>query len=156
MKLVDGRTLDHNKAVEIYWNLHRHTFSVRQGGLVVAYTDRFFLLTQEFKVSEAGRQRVLATKRKTVHAVLVGVLLPYGNQWDFSGRESSWAPVTYNPYKYDSFVAKTPTGLRRLGKTAVPVVAETVAGQVKRPQMWGYRGEPLESAPLYEEVSSAA
>jgi hypothetical protein len=60
-------------------------------------------------VSEAGRQRVLREKRKNVHAGVSGTWINYctnrvENHFEFLsmvGRQ-----VTYNPYKYDSFVIK--------------------------------------------------
>lgn len=69
--------------VAIYYNLHKHTFSVKamEGEMknkVVGYSDTLILSPTNrevvFKVSEAGRRRVLATKNKNVHAVVVGVL----------------------------------------------------------------------------------
>ena len=82
----------------------------------------------EFKVSEAGRQRVLREKRKNVHAGIVGypyyavnVTLRYPDavparevfecQDDYDPSRDITDPdhhayraVTYNPYKFDRFV----------------------------------------------------
>jgi len=61
----------------------------------------------KFKVSEAGRQRVLREKRKNVHAGVTGTWINgdrVESHYEFLsmvGRQ-----VTYNPYKYDSFVIK--------------------------------------------------
>jgi len=89
--------------VFVYWNLHKKLFSVRdvKSGLVVAHKDTVVLDNVTFKVSEAGRQRVLREQRKNVHAGLQGV---------YAGDTSDEAPkyydgvAKYNPYKYDSFV----------------------------------------------------
>lgn len=64
--------------VKVYFNLHKHCFSVvslEKGdsyGKVVAHVSEIMLSEVKFKVSEAGRQRVLREKRKNVHAYCVG------------------------------------------------------------------------------------
>lgn len=91
-----------------YFNLHRKCWSIKalEGplkGRVVSHARRVNLLGATFKVSEAGRQRVLREQRKNVHAGVVG-------QWD--GHGDAEAPqgdaigVTYNPYLYSTFVIK--------------------------------------------------
>ena len=47
----------------VYWNLNRRCWSVKDPatGKVVAHADRVVLSDAVFKVSEAGRQRVLRT-----------------------------------------------------------------------------------------------
>ena len=85
--------------VKVYWNLHRKCFSVQHRGKVIMHTDDITLYDAVFKVSEAGRQRVLREKRKNVHAFIVGNL----NNSYMESLETSHR-VTYNPYKYDSFV----------------------------------------------------
>jgi hypothetical protein len=90
--------------VFVYFNLHKKVWSVKalsgpNKGRVVAHLDRLVLDDCAFKVSEAGRQRVLREKRKNVHAGVVGTLS--GQLADFAG-----VAVTYNPYKYSSFVTR--------------------------------------------------
>jgi len=116
--------------VFVYFNLHRKCFSIKalegdQKGRVIAHRDTVVLDGCKLMVSEAGRQRVLREKRKNVHAGVSGTWINYctnraDNQFDFIsivGRQ-----VTYNPYKYDSFVFKT---------TEQPVkVADVVAMKV--------------------------
>lgn len=94
--------------VFVYFNLHKKVFSVRalegdKKGLVIAHADKITLRDVAFKVSEAGRQRVLREKRKNVHAGVVG-------QWDGALDAAIVAEndisVTYNPYVYDSFVLR--------------------------------------------------
>ena len=82
--------------VKVYYNLHKHCFSVQHKGLVIAHKDIVCLENAVFKVSEKGRQRVLATKRKNVHAFVVGDWIP--------DCEVAGVGVTYNPYKYSTFV----------------------------------------------------
>lgn len=85
--------------VFVYFNLHKKLFSVRdhKTGLVVGHTNTIALEDVTFKVSEAGRQRVLREKRKNVHAGVLGTVkdLPI---------EPMEAVAFYNPYKYESFV----------------------------------------------------
>ncbi len=70
--------------VFVYFNLHKKCFSIKalegdRKGRVVAHSNTVLLESCKFKVSEAGRQRVLS----------------------MVGRQ-----VTYNPYKYSSFIIK--------------------------------------------------
>jgi hypothetical protein len=103
------------RKVFVYWNLHRDCWSVKAldgelKGKVIYHAQEIPLWECEFKVSEAGRQRVLREKCKNVHAGVVGYM-----------QDDMLAPafklgrrVTYNPYKYDSFVdAQTLEPVRR-------------------------------------------
>lgn len=90
--------------VFVYFNLHKRLFSVRAAegenrGKVIAHSPTVYLANAVFKVSEAGRQRVLREKRKNVHAGVQGVLLGLSDEKDTSG-----VPVTYNPYRFNTFV----------------------------------------------------
>lgn len=63
--------------VFVYWNLHKNLWSVKSlegfhKGKVIARLSSVNLKNCIFKVSEAGRQRVLQTKN--VHAGVVGYL----------------------------------------------------------------------------------
>ena len=92
--------------VFVYYNLHRHTWSIKalegaQKGLVVAHSPTVLLQNATGRVSQAGRNRVLRERRKNVHAGIVGELVHTGTEGYFPGQE-----VTYNPYKYESFVHK--------------------------------------------------
>lgn len=99
--------------VFVYFNLHRKCFSIKalegdNKGRVIAHADKVYLSDATFKVSQAGRERVIREKRKNVHAGVVG-------HWekDFQSfndvsvdllREIG-KPITYNPYKYETFVS---------------------------------------------------
>ena len=61
-------------------------------GKVLQHSTEFFLKDVEFKVSQAGRSRVLREKRKNVHAFVCGT------------PDQVERKVKYNPYKYNSFV----------------------------------------------------
>ena len=94
--------------VYVYFNLHRKCFSIKalegaNKGRVVAHRDDVLLFDATFKVSEAGRQRVLRERKKNVHAGVVGV-------WDETGTDlititrvtTVGTPITYNPYNYST------------------------------------------------------
>ena len=87
--------------VFIYRNLHKKCYSVKslKTGRVIAHVDSIDLIDVTFKVSQAGRQRVLNERRKNVHAGVVGYVA------NPSIKDQS-IDVTYNPYKYNSFVTK--------------------------------------------------
>jgi hypothetical protein len=89
--------------VYVYFNLHKKCFSVKslETGRVIDHVMEICLKDCKFKVSEAGRQRVLKQKRKNVHAGVVGYIT---NDKNLNGCLTR---VTYNPYKYNSFVNLT-------------------------------------------------
>jgi hypothetical protein len=84
----------------VYFNLHKRLFSVQEKvngqWKVIGHTDDITLYNVTFKVSEAGRQRVLKERRKNVHGYVEG----YPS--DYEGALTT--QIRYNPYKYDSFV----------------------------------------------------
>lgn len=89
--------------VFVYYNLHKKMWSVKaldgeNKGRVVTHRQELVLLNPKAKVSEAGRQRVIAEKRKNVHAGLVGMLTNL-NIVQLDGEQ-----ITYNPYKFNTFV----------------------------------------------------
>jgi hypothetical protein len=97
------------KIVEVYRNLHKNCWSVRNNatGHVLWHVDEVLLEDVDLVVRPAGRAKVLREKRKNVHAFakgeivethvgpgnLVTDLIPYQN-----------SQVVYNPYEHDSFV----------------------------------------------------
>ena len=60
--------------VEVYFNLHKKTFSVRsaKSGKVLLHTDEVHIENPEFVVRQSGRNRVLSEGRKNVHAFVRG------------------------------------------------------------------------------------
>jgi hypothetical protein len=87
--------------VKVYYNLHRKCLSVQDAKtrLVIAHVPEIALEWAAFKVSEAGRQRVLREKKKNVHAFVLGIVAE-----PIFGSNAYPDTVTYNPYKYESFV----------------------------------------------------
>jgi hypothetical protein len=90
--------------VFVYWNLHKNCWSIRDEKTkrVIHHRNEATLYDVTFKVSQAGRQRVLREGRKNVHAGAIGYLLNEANL--IPSPEIYHTKVTYNPYKYDSFI----------------------------------------------------
>jgi len=94
--------------VKVYYNLHKHTFSVTKNNLVVLYADYVKLQNVEFRVRETGKEKVRIEKSKNVHAFVIGDLIDYCEYpCDEIPVEPTAEIVTYNPYKHDSFVFKS-------------------------------------------------
>jgi hypothetical protein len=112
--------------VFLYRNLHKEGFcySIKavdgpHKGKVLGYSRKVIVENAAYKVSEAGRQRVLRTKKKNVHAGVVGDLKIVGSDVieRIPGSLALYSlpmhitikkinDVTYNPYKYSSFVIR--------------------------------------------------
>lgn len=90
------------RLVRVYFNLNKKVFSIMDSKTrrVIAHSPQVFLKEVKFKVSEAGRQRVIKEKRKNVHAFVVGYLA------EKPADLSLTKMVTYNPYKAAHFVEK--------------------------------------------------
>jgi hypothetical protein len=95
--------IDTSRKVFVYKNLHKDCWSIKQDGLVKAHATSVEMWDCSFRVNAKGRAKVLEEKRKNVHAGVIGYIDCLG-QGDFTRIEQQ---VTYNPYKYDSFVDKT-------------------------------------------------
>jgi len=96
------------KRVMVYYNLHKHTFSVTYKSKVILHADFVKLSDVEFRVRQGGKEKVRTDKSKNVHAFVIGTLVDYC-QYPCPNipEESNDNIVTYNPYKYDSFVYKS-------------------------------------------------
>lgn len=112
--------------VFIYRNLNRKgvVYSIKamdgpHKGLVLGYAQNILLINASFKVSEAGRQRVLRVQKKNVHAGAVGTIVAILDPIERIPNTLSHFPqydwpdsmflkhrykVKYNPYKYKTFV----------------------------------------------------
>jgi len=97
-----GRTVDMEQPVSVYFNLHKKCYSIKQSGLVIGHCDGLRLRDATFKVNESGRQRVLREKQKNIHAFVTGYVRNVDQCGSFDSQQ-----VTYNPYKYESFVSST-------------------------------------------------
>tara|TARA_R110002051_G_scaffold246267_3_gene305848 strand:+ start:483 stop:941 length:459 start_codon:yes stop_codon:yes gene_type:complete len=94
--------------VEVYWNLRKHSYSIRHKGKVIAHLSCITLKDVQWVVQPAGRKRVLRERRKNVHAFARGTWI-YGNdELDLTNNEprlTKRQPIKYNPYRNKSFVA---------------------------------------------------
>lgn len=89
--------------VEVYWNYHKGCYSVRSlegenRGRVIFHTKELFLEDVKFVVQAGGRQRVLKEQSKNVHAFVRGTIS--------KDRRIIGKSISYNPYKYSSFVCR--------------------------------------------------
>lgn len=82
--------------VRVYRNLHKKCFSVKcmKTQKVVAHVDSITLKDVTYPVSQAGRDRVLAERRKNVHAYVQGIV-ESAELADIVKMKK----VCYNPYK---------------------------------------------------------
>lgn len=119
----------------VYYNLHKRKLSVQQkrrnerGKLVwkvIEYADYMSLHDPVFKVSDAGRQRVLKEKRKNVHAYVEGY--PNVSQiWKDSDTQ-----VFYNPYKHETFVDGSGNPVKNAAYVSIEGNSEGYSIQIKR------------------------
>ena len=94
-----NRTLDRTKPVSVYRNLNRRGrwYSIVQDGLVVAHSQLVKLKDCTFHINEAGRQRVLESGTKNVHARVKGMLVR-------STPHDIEQPLSYSPFSCASFM----------------------------------------------------
>lgn len=83
--------------VRVYWNLHKKAWSIQLDGLVVGHANFLCLRAVTPRISDSGRQRVIRSRRKNVHAFLCGDLGHLDRRARCLGR------ITYNPYQHDTF-----------------------------------------------------
>ena len=111
-RLLETITDDNEKThigdkVMVYYNLHKHTFSISRNGRVIAHADYVKLTDVEFRVRQGGREKVIREKSKNVHSFVIGTLEDYCKfPCDNLPSEPNSNIVTYNPYKYNSYVMK--------------------------------------------------
>lgn len=89
--------------VWVYWNVRAKRWSVVGDDRRVKPADGVLLAGCRFKVNERGRQRVIATRRKNVHARIAGTRQDVPAGWV---PPEGWrrVRVRYNPYEGPDFV----------------------------------------------------
>jgi hypothetical protein len=97
--------------VMVYRNLTRGCWSIKskKTNRVIHHADVLHMRDCSFKVSQAGRERVVREQKKYVHAYVVG-------EFDsFQGviLLDSWKRVRYNPYINTSFVWNDDTPIEK-------------------------------------------
>jgi len=100
--------------VEIYRNLHKNCWSVRDNktGKVIDHVRNIHIKDATLVVRPAGRARVLQEGRKNVHAFVKGEVSTWESKSAISipllvdGVPLHICEVVYNPYDHSSFVEK--------------------------------------------------
>ena len=107
--------IDYSKPVRVFKNPKHNCYSIMQGGQIKLSAKQVRLGGAEFKVRESGRQRMLASKRRNVHAYVIGALLDHVHPAeDKSMLAIDGRTAYYNPFQYDSFVDReTETPLQK-------------------------------------------
>tara|TARA_R110002020_G_scaffold215133_1_gene422240 strand:- start:25 stop:417 length:393 start_codon:yes stop_codon:yes gene_type:complete len=100
------------KRVQVYYNIRRGDYSVRQSGRVIDHVDSIILRDCRFNVAPAGREKVRATGVKNVHATVTGYTHYDMEWWQLLENigERHLHHISYNPFKYDQFVKITSDG----------------------------------------------
>jgi hypothetical protein len=124
--------------VFVYYNLHRNCWSLKalegdKKNRVIAHASYVELYDCTPKVSKAGQARVRTEKRKNVHAGVVGTLRVFSRNDEFiqdeldtiDSEDPKPLQVTYNPYKYDTFVW-VDSGLEFLGSKFCKLIGKKV------------------------------
>tara|TARA_R110000782_G_scaffold91929_1_gene175255 strand:+ start:4398 stop:4850 length:453 start_codon:yes stop_codon:yes gene_type:complete len=97
------RTINLEKPIKVYRNLHQNCYSIMQGSLVVAHAERLCVRDVTFKVNEKSRQKIISTKQKNVHAFIQGFYDTCG-MGTTAERNDLPVKVYYNPYKTKHFM----------------------------------------------------
>ena len=128
--------------VEVYFNLHKHVWSVRQcsTGRVILHTDKVHIRDPKFVVRKSGRDRVLREGKKNVHAFVRGEIAHFD---DFDPDYLDYSLVSYNPYKHDTFVDVQDVTPVRTAKRAVL--------EVRQVKPYSLNGEYYNRPYLYAE-----
>lgn len=129
--------------VEVYWNLHRKQWSVRNcaTGRVVAHVCSIALDKVQWVVRPAGREKVRREGKKNVHAFARGVVLDsstYPHGWT---RDNSWQDVTYNPYRDESFVRLSYDGQGVVRHPIDCSIAGLLTMSEGKPKVWAKLGD---------------
>ena len=135
--------INENKKVEVYFNLHKKCWSIRQAGVPVVHSDFVEIKEPQFVVQQGGNARVRREKRKNVHAYIQGMKMRESLIDDYgTGIElCEWQKITYNPYKHKSFV---------LVKNESVAVREAWFIEIRKDGVWAYLPEPSTTGELYK------
>lgn len=107
IELFNDRTLEFEQPVQVYRNLHKKCFSIRdrKTKLVIAHADGFIIKDAICKVGK-GRFKVREEKKKNVHAYISGKFVDEA-YFDTSNLDE----IYYNPYVLDTFINKRSGGV---------------------------------------------
>jgi hypothetical protein len=92
------RPLSDGESVHVYRNLHKHCWSVRSKGKLVAQVNTIQLVNCTCHVREAARQIVIRTQCRSVHAYVKGII-----HNDPLPNAPNGATIVYRPYVCGNF-----------------------------------------------------
>jgi len=95
------RDLDPHTIIEVYKNLHKNCYSIRQLGKVIGHTTSLCMTSCYFVVNINGKQRAIATNQKNVHAFIKGYFLEISN---YNTTNQTLYKITYDPYTNSTFM----------------------------------------------------
>ncbi|ADC52273.1 hypothetical protein BpOF4_21389 (plasmid) [Alkalihalophilus pseudofirmus OF4] len=103
MEYFKNRRVEVGMFVDVYFNIHHEGYSIRcsRTKKVLARCNSVRLKDGEFRVSEKGRQKVLASRRKAVHAYIKGTFIAADET--MLDNPQMTQSVYYNPYKTELF-----------------------------------------------------
>ena len=99
--IMEPKKIDRSRKVEVYFNLHKKCWSIRQAGVPVVHADFIEIKDPQFVVQQGGNARVRREKKENVHAFVRGYLTERVGIFPKNQKL-----VTYNPYKHTSFVER--------------------------------------------------
>lgn len=95
-----GRPLEESGLkVQVYRNLHKGLWSVRNKGRVITHRPVIVLRNCSMRVQESERQRVIREGQRNVHAWIVGEPC-----WDLP--DDALVEIGYNPYFASTFTSR--------------------------------------------------
>lgn len=115
--------------VLVYKNLHRGMWSVlnKKTRLVISHEEKVYLKDCKFVVRKGGRERVRREKKKNVHAFIEGTIITKDEALTLMATDSFPLSVTYDPYKYDTFMScSIGTGLEPIFSAPLVFLEEIV------------------------------
>ena len=133
--------------VRVYWNLHKGCWSVqdRKTGRVVEHMAACTLADVKFIVRPAGREKVRREGKKNVHAFVRGEITHFDDfDPDYHPDYLDYTLVSYNPYKFDTFVDVYDTSPVRTAKRAMLQIQPSmvVGNPVNRPYLYAEGAKP--------------
>lgn len=99
IKPYKNRTVNKDKFVFVYRNLHNGLLSIKQKN-VIGYTDFILLKNIHFIIHQSGYRETIKNNSKTVHAFVKGYLSNEDICLDNAIQ------IFYNPYKANYFMNK--------------------------------------------------
>lgn len=124
-----NRKINMDENVHVYRNLNRNgkVYSIRQNGLVVGHTTCLTMINVQFFVNKSGQQKVRKTKKRNVHAYIIGKIalkgvLGYNAEKCEKYNNQLSAKIDYNPFKHDYFMCTNLISISLKVKLALGVI----------------------------------